>query len=86
MPLFLPGSSTTSEEICAKLRGDPLEPAWDRQLQGSLNSTGMISILIPNLFIVCLIGCLPKKRIKIYPTKKNLLRVAKPKWIEIAFM
>merc|ERR1712223_388958 len=40
MPLFLPGSSTTSEEICAKLRGDPLEPAWDRQLQGSLNSTG----------------------------------------------
>ena len=29
MPFFLPEASSTSEEICAKLRGDPL--AWDQE-------------------------------------------------------
>ena len=43
MPLFLPGSSTSSEEICAKLRGDPLEPAWDQNIQRIWNLTGLIS-------------------------------------------
>lgn len=38
MPLFLPESSSTSEEICAKLRGDPL--AWDQIQEEELVQEG----------------------------------------------